>query len=155
MIGRAAVHSHRQRIEATFKRVGELDPNSELVADLSRYLCVLASGYVDHSASELLVEHARRNGGLTLQRFVARQTSRITNLKKGRLVELFGSFNTDWRLDLEGYIVDDREAALNSIVSLRNQIAHGRSTDISFHRMRTYFKGVVDVVDRLADLSCP
>ncbi len=44
--------------------------NLELWADYARYLCILVSGYIETSISYIIREHARRNGSLTLQKYI-------------------------------------------------------------------------------------
>jgi hypothetical protein len=60
MNGRAEVERLRQHLDATFKRIGSVDSDLELLSDFARYLCVLVSGYIERAVAELLLEHARR-----------------------------------------------------------------------------------------------
>ena len=81
MSGLQEVSSMRQRLDATFERVGTIDSNTlELQSDFAKYLCVLVSGYIERAIVEIVQEHARRNGSLTLQKFVEARTRRSTNL---------------------------------------------------------------------------
>ena len=79
MPGSLSIHSHQQRIEAVFARSAALDYNPELLADHAKYLCVLVSGFIEKSLSEIVLEHARRVGAPSLQRFV--EINRICNEK--------------------------------------------------------------------------
>ena len=45
MMGRVEVSEMKQRLDATFDRARGVAPDSELQADLAKYLCVLVSGY--------------------------------------------------------------------------------------------------------------
>ena len=64
-------------------------------------------------------------------------------------------FKTEWRDDLKGFLVDERKDAVNSIVALRNTIAHGQSVGVTFVRVKEYYRLVQSVVDRVADLCAP
>jgi hypothetical protein len=51
--------------------------------------------------------------------------------------------------------VDEREAAIGSVVSERHRIAHGDDSSMSFVRVSDYRKPIYEVVDHLADLVDP
>src|ERR1019366_2602885 len=103
MTGRAEVRRRETRLDATFQRVKSLGPNVDLEvqSDFARYLCVLVAGYLEKAVAELVLEHARRCGGPTLQRYVETSTKRFTNAKSEKLKTLLGGFDSYWRNRLE------------------------------------------------------
>ena len=155
MVGRAKVSSLRQKLEATFARVNLAQADPELQSDFAKYLCVLVSGYVETSVKELLLEHSRRNAAPTLQRFVEARTRRVANLNSERLQQLLGSFDPDWGKNLSLFLVDEKKDALDSVVDLRNKIAHGESIGLTYQRITEYFRHIQRVVGRVADLCAP
>lgn len=155
MNGRAEVSRLRQRLDAAFSRVHQLNADAELQSDFARYLCVLVSGFLETAVSELVLEHARRAGAATLQRFVESRTRHFANANSQRLLTLLGSFDPDWRMSLEALLIDDLKDAVDSVVSLRNKIAHGESVGITFQRIADYYDRVKRVVDLISDLCAP
>ncbi len=155
MTGRASINSHRQRIEAVFARSTSLSQDTELLADHAKYLCVLVSGYVDKALSEIVLEHARRVGAPSLQRYVERNTSRFTNANATKVIQLLGSFDSDWEKAMNSFLVDKYKDALDSVISLRHQIAHGSSVGVTFVRIKEYFESIVEVVDRIQEICIP
>lgn len=156
MSGRDSIHSHCQRIEAAFTRVDNNFPHdAELRADYAKYLCVLVSGFVEKALSEIVLEHARRVGAPTLLRFVEQNTSKFTNANSQKVAQLLGSFDQDWKTAIDKIIVDKYKDALDSIISLRHQIAHGRSVEVTYVRIKDYFKSVAEVIERIQDLCIP
>ncbi len=155
MTGRAEVARLKQRLDATFQRIAGVGSDLELQSDFARYLCVLVSGYLEKAVAELVLEHARRSGDPSLQRFVELRTRRFTNANTQRLQNLLGSFDLDWRQTLESFLVDELKDAVNSIVDLRNTIAHGGSVGLTYRRVSDYYVRVQRVVDRIADLCAP
>jgi hypothetical protein len=155
MTGRAEVTRLKQRLDATFQRVAGIGSDLELQSDFARYLCVLVSGYLERAVAELVLEHARRSGNPSLQRFVELNTRRFTNANAERLQNLLGSFDPDWRQTLESFLVDELKDAVDSIVNLRNTIAHGGSVGLTYQRISDYYARVQRVVDRIADLCAP
>ena len=145
----------KQRLDATFNRANVVGPDLKLRADFARYLCVLVSGYIEKAVVAFVLEHARQRGGPTLQRFVELRTKRFTNAKASRVQELLGSFDPNWRQELEDFLVEERKVAVDSIVSLRNVIAHGGSVGLTYSRIREYYEHAQRVVDRVGDLCVP
>jgi len=155
MTGRAEVERLRQVLDETFSRAKAIGPDTELQSDFARYLCVLVSGFFEKAVSELILEHARRNSQPSIQRFIEYRSKRITNVNAQRLQDLLGTFDTAWRKDLEKFLVDERKAAVDSLVSLRNSISHGQSVGVTFVRVREYYVHIQDVIGHVADLCAP
>ena len=145
----------KRRLDATFERVKSIDYDMELQSIFAAHLCVLVSGYMEKAVVELLLEHVRRNGAPTLESYVESSLKRFTNAKAQRIQELLGSFDTSWREALERVLVDERKDAVDSVVDLRNKIAHGGSTEVTYIRISQYYKLVQDVIDEVANLCAP
>lgn len=155
MTGRAEVKRLKQRLDATFSRVRDIGSDLELQSDFSRYLCVLVSGYLEKSVSELVLAHSRRAGAPSLQRFVDQRTKNFTNAKSQKLKDLLGDFDPDWRSAFEEIVVDDLKDAIDSVVDLRNKIAHGQSVGVTYQTISEYYARVEDVINFIADLCDP
>ena len=155
MTGRHAITSHQQRIDAAFARAAGLNAEPELLADFSKYLCILVAGYIEKSFSEIALEHARRCGAPSLQNFVERNTSKFTNANTSKIVQFLGAFDSDWRSKIETYLVDERKDAVDSIYGLRNNIAHGVSVGITFARMKDYYATIKDLILYAQNLCIP
>ncbi|MEK7994879.1 MAG: HEPN domain-containing protein [Planctomycetota bacterium] len=155
MTGRVEVSRLRQQLDATFARARTVRDDVELQSDLARYLCVLISGFLEQAVVELLLEHTRRRAAPSVQRHVESQLRRFTSAKAQRLVELLGSFDAEWRMNLETFLVDERKDAVDSIVDLRNSIAHGRSVGVTISRVSNYYREIEAVVEQVADLCDP
>ncbi len=155
MTGRAEVERLKKHLDATFQRIRRLPPSAdlEIQSDFARYLCVLVSGYLEKAVSELVLEHARRNGSPTLQRFVEKQTRHFSNANSERLLTLLGSFDPEWRRDLESALAVEQRDALDSVVRLKNSIAHGGMAGLTYQRITEYYATVQQVVERVAVIS--
>lgn len=157
MTGRLEVSRMKARIDATFERGKALAKNAdfETQADFARYLCILVSGYLEKSVAELVLEHSRKHGGPTLQRYVERTTHRFTNANCQKIKELLGGFNPDWKVKLDQVLVDEYKDAVDGLVALRNEIAHGGPGGITTRRVTDYYLRIQKVVDEIADLCAP
>ncbi|HTS34021.1 MAG TPA: HEPN domain-containing protein [Candidatus Solibacter sp.] len=155
MTGRAEVGRLKKRLDATFERIRDAGSDLELRSDFARYLCVLVSGYLERSVVELVLEHARNSGGPTLQRFIEIRTRHFANANASRLIEFLGSFNPDWKTKLEVVVIDELKDAVDSVVRLKNTIAHGESVGVTYARIEEYYSRVQKVIDEVADLCVP
>lgn len=142
----------QQRLDDTFRRTRAIT-DAELLSDSAKYLCVLVSGYLEQAIIEILLQHVRRSANATIQRHLERDLRRQANFKTGKILSLFGSFSPAWEEDLATFIVDEKKAAIDSIVSLRHTIAHGRHSGITITRVREYYAHVGIVVEHLAAIS--
>ena len=148
-----AIRSHQQRLDATFSRASQLNSDAELLSDFAKYLCVLVSGFVEKSFSEIALEHAKLSGSKSLQRYIERHTKNFTNANSDKILKFLGSFDPFWQKQMESFLVDEKKAAIDSVYGLRNSIAHGGSTGITYIRITNYYKSVKDVVS-FAERMC-
>ena len=157
MTEQAELSRLKMRLDATFERVKDVGPDTELQSDFAKYLCVLVSGYIEQAVVQIVLEHARGKDAPTLERFVERKTKRFANAKVSRIQELLEHFDADWRKELEELLVDEQKDAVNSIVNQRNKIAHGDSAEVTYLRISKYYEQAQGVIDQVAKLcrGCP
>jgi hypothetical protein len=144
-----------QRLDETFKRVDAACLESEVLSDFARYLCVLVSGYLEKAVYELVLEHARKNGGRSLQRFVEHRTKRFTNANTQKLRDLLGDFDSEWGSRFETEIDAELKDGINAVVKLRNKISHGDSVGVTYRVIFDYYIRVKKVINYIADLCVP
>ncbi len=142
----------KQRLDATFRRIESVDPDSQLQSDFAKYLCVLVSGYIEKAIAQLLQEHARRIGAPTLQSFVEAKTERFTNANSEKITKLLGSFDRRWQHQIKEYLTDEGAAAVNSIVQNRHLIVHGGVSGITYVSIRAYYEQAQRVVNRVQEI---
>jgi hypothetical protein len=63
---------------------------------------------------------------------------------------LLGSFDPDWGRDLESVLEVEHKEAVNSVVGLRNSIAHGGMVGFTYQRIADYYDSIQRVVERVA-----
>jgi len=157
MKGRAEVERQKQKLDATFTRASKLVPldDAELLSDFARYLCVLVAGLLEQSVIELTLEHVRNHSEASVQGYAESRLRQFTSANVQRITDLMGSFDASWRSDLEGYLVDERKAAVDSVVALRHNISHGRFVGVTMATIKEYYLRVKHVIDHIADLCVP
>ncbi|MGF6265044.1 hypothetical protein OKW49_005972 [Paraburkholderia youngii] len=155
MSGRGEVHRLRSRLDATFGRAPDPTTDPEFQADFAKYLCVLVSGYLESALCALLLGYAQTRSSREVVSFVERQLGPWTNPKAEKIIDLFGSFNQDWRDNLTAFLVDQRKDSVNSLVALRHKIAHGESVGTSLSQIKFHYQNANDVIAHVADLVDP
>lgn len=155
MTGRFEVARLRRRLENTFARGPASDADIEVQSDFARYMCVLVSGFFENALIALLLDLAARRSAPEITLFVERQLDYWTNPHCEKIATLLGDFDSSWKTAAEAYLVDERKAAVNSLVALRHKIAHGESVGTSIAQVRAYYATVLDVVAFVADLVDP
>ena len=138
----------RARLNATFIRIGSLSTaDLEVRSDFARYLCILVSGFVETALSELAAEHCRKRSASTVSNYAQSQLARLQNVKSERLLQLMGAFDPKMRIEIEQFIDGPRKDALDSVVDLRNKIAHGESVGVTYVRIKDYYKRISEIID--------
>jgi hypothetical protein len=155
MTGRGEVQRLQSKLDATFERAKTAIADIEVQSDLARHLCVLVSGFLEQAVIELTMEHTRRSASPRVQRHVERRLRRFTSANSERLLGLLATFDPEWRSSLFGYLVDERKAAVDSVIALRHRIAHGHSEPVTLGRVEGYYVQVKRVVTRIAELCVP
>ena len=146
-----AIHQQKQRLDELFKAASNLS-DIEMQSHWSRYLCVLVSGFLENSVELCLSEYTRRVTNAAVSNFVSAKLRGFQNPKMHSILELFGSFNPEWRAQLEAIVQDQLSDSVNSIVGNRHKIAHGESVSLSMTSLAAYYKDAVTVIDLLQEI---
>jgi hypothetical protein len=146
------VLQHRQRLDSLFKRMGDFTGDPELQAYWAQFLCVLASGYIESSVRYLFTEYTQRRASPFVANFIGEELKSFQNAKSEKILQLARKFSPDWETKIVDFMKDKRKDAIDSIVSNRHNIAHGRNVGITFARIQAYYKSTVEVIDFIEEL---
>lgn len=116
---------------------------------------MLVAGFLEQAVIEIALEHIRTHAHSSVQRYVDGRLRRFTSANVQNVIELLGSFDPDWRSDLEAYLVDEYRDAVNGVVALRHTIAHGRPTGVTIASVQSYYERVKKVIDHCVQLCIP
>lgn len=145
-----------QVLESLFDKVDEVAGRDiEIVSHWARYLCVLSAGFLENSLAEVYIDFSSRASSPHVASFTRKALSRIHNPKTERFIEITTSFDKSWGERLRLFVEENgRKEAINAIMTHRHRIAHGKDSDISFHRLRDYLKHSVEVVEFIEKQCC-
>lgn len=132
-----------QRLEHAIQTVRGQAQSAELtdetVARLAQLVTVWASGYLEAMCRETVLAYTSRRAQPTIVNFVAQNLKRFQNPKLGKILSLIEGLDGEAARKLEDYAEGRIKASVNSIVGRRNEIAHGRSSQISMGQIGSYF----------------
>jgi len=140
-----------QRLQDLIKKADEAcDGNLELQAHWAKYICVLSAGFLENAIKEVYTDFAQKQVSQPIANFVASKLSPIRSPKATLFLETSVAFNAIWKGELETYLNDDgRREAIDSIMSHRHLIAHGKyfNSGISLAQVKEYIRKAVEVVE--------
>lgn len=143
--------SHRQRIDNLFSKVASISNPSDQ-SEWSKYLCVLVSGFIEESLRVMLEEYTKTHSQPNIQNFVEKQIESITNCKTIRILEILRKFSQGWADDFSNQIqtqsltTDEIKNSIDSVISNRHNIAHGRNVGITYATMCNYYNSIKKAV---------
>jgi hypothetical protein len=145
--GSPQVDALRKRLDATFARFASLkEADLEVQSDFARYLCVLVSGYVETVVAQIAVEHCEKRAQPSVSNYAGAQLTRLQNVNSARLLQLMGFFDSSWGKEFEMFIDGKRKEALDSVVALRNEIAHEKHVGVTYVRICEYYSSIKEIV---------
>lgn len=141
-----------KNLDNLFSEVSLLSEGDIYKAHLSRYLCVRTSGYLESVMRNLIANYCDGTSPQQIQSYILKKTKYITNLEYRKIVKILGEFSHEWMNDFENRINDQQRSSLNSVVSNRNNIAHGNSDSITYRDMKNYYLDIKEVAVLLKDI---
>lgn len=122
----------------------------EMMSHWARYLCVRSAGFVENGVREIYGSFVENGAGAPVASFAAFHLRQVQNPNTHRILEIAGSFKSEWRADLEQFVdIDGRREAIDSIMQNRHQIAHGAYSGVTVARVNEYFTKAVAVLERI------
>lgn len=133
---------HSQKINALFAKVDTACGNDlELRSHWARYLCVLVSGFLEVAIGELYRDFVRKSASEPVANYASKHLGSIQNPNGNKFVDVARAFKSEWGTDLLQHIEDNGiKDAIDSVMSNRHQIAHGKDTpSLTIARVKDWF----------------
>jgi hypothetical protein len=141
------IERQRQRLDELFKKVGNVGDDLEMQSHWAKYLCVLVAGFLETSLRKIYSDYARRCASSKVAYFVDTKLRPTRNLKMHGVIQLARSFSAEWGDSLVADTQGEHKDAVDSIVANRHLIAHGRSVEITFIRVKKYYEKALEVLE--------
>ena len=157
--GRASVFNEERRLKDAFARAEKLDPfdSTSFSADATQHLVILVAGWMEQSAYELARAYCRERVSGPILSLALSHLNQTRNMSVDQLLHIVGRFDLNWQNQLTQFITESRKSSINSLIGLRNMIAHGNSSGArtSIMRVFDYFSDCSEVIHFIADIFDP
>ncbi len=120
----------------------------EMQSHWAKYICIRSAGLLENALAEIYKDFVNGAASKPVADYTCSILSKIQNPKANRFVEVASSFKPSWGIDLEAYLeAEGRKEAINSIMTNRHNIAHGKNSDISIVRIKEYLEKAIEVIE--------
>jgi hypothetical protein len=154
--GRSEIKRLKDDLEDLFLRCEELDEALEVVGDLNRYLCVRVSGFFEQAIMSCGRAVCEKMSGGPAKAFALSWLDRSSNPRAEELIRMIARFSPAWAEELRIFLSsDERAARINTLLGIRNDIAHGKNQGVSRSQAWDYYELTSEIVDWLLDKCDP
>ncbi len=119
---------------------------------LAQLVAVWASGYLESACREVVLGYASGRADESVVNYVSRTLDRFSNPKMDKILELLHAVDQDATYELRTFVGGRIEASVNSIVSNRHRIAHGRSSQITMVQVKGYYEDARQLTKKMREL---
>ena len=152
------LHRERDRVKRVIE-IGKSLPldNTEAVGHWGRYACIASTGYIEIALRLIIQEHVKLKATTEISTYITKSTESIQNPKCEKLIKVIRGFSDTWGSKLEDYFTKNPEAknAIDSLMTNRHLIAHGRQYTISLGTVSKYFEKADDAMNYINELINP
>ena len=138
-------------IESTSKDARSLSDENQ--SKLAQLMTVWISGYLEVTCRDVLLTYVEKTSDEGVARFVAQRLRRIRSPNVDEILKLVASFDKDRANELEKFITRKSiKESVDSVVALRNKIAHGTSVDTTIANVKNQFEDSKRLAGKLKEL---
>ena len=144
---------YQRELDDLFEKVSSLNSDPEMQSHWAKYLCIRVSGFLEVAVSTIYKKYAKNKASPFVVNYVERQLSSFQNPKMEKILNITRSFNPKWAEDIELELSKNTEIkdSIDSIVEVRNKIAHGENIGITYSKMKGYYKNALKLVNLLEE----
>jgi hypothetical protein len=144
----AEVARQLQKLRSLMKSAMASTPDLALQGQWARFFAILAAGILENAIPAIYGEYVGRVSSPTVANYAVSRLSRIQNPNAEKFIETARAFSPTWAEELEAFLaINGRKEAIDAIMNARHQIAHGKSTGVSFVRVTNYLNLAEEVLE--------
>ncbi len=143
----------RERLNNLYIRTKDFEDDSEIQSHWVKYLCILSSGHIENSIRHIYGQYAENKSHENIANYINSNLRKFQNPTTEKIVNLTSAFSKEWGDELNKFISEEMETSINSIVGLRNSIAHGQSVTVTFSSMQRYWENTIKVLEFIEEQS--
>lgn len=136
----------QQKLDDLFSKISLINNDAELQSHWARYLCILSYGYIEASVHIIITDYCEEKSNHHIASYVKSEIKRFQNLNMGKTLDLLAKFNPLWASNIENRVDAELKDSIDSIVNLRNQIAHGANVSTTYISIKIYYQNAIKVI---------
>lgn len=126
------------------------DPLGSMVRYLVSYSVIKSCGTIEIVFKDIIYNHLIKNANQEAIAYFSKNVKESSsNPKIDNICSLLKQINVNWNTSFKSKATDIDKQSLNSLVELRNQLAHGNSITSSIDDVITYFTCGCDILQVL------
>ena len=106
----------------------------------SNYIVIASTGLVETGLRSILKEYCSPRCSPQLKQYLEFNLERHTTMNCKKIKTLLGAFDASWAETFHNSIEDEQRIAIDSIKSLRDEIAHGRHNGTRLNKVKDYYE---------------
>lgn len=136
-----SIFQYQQKTDALLARMelASSDLDIELVNIFSNILVIKAAGLVEFSIIEILAKYGNHGGNPKVSNFVRHHISRYNSLNCKKIEQIMATFDQQWWPSISQKCRPDTISAIDSLKTIRDQIAHGKDNGTGLHTIKAYY----------------
>lgn len=151
------VHSENQRISHIVSFLDTVVDDSDVLLQnlYANQVVLLASGYVENSTLLILSEYAARHSNEAILRYVDHTVKRNNSLNCEKIEKILNCFDNSWWGDIVSLTSYEYIESVDSLKTLRDQIAHGKHNGTGYNVVKKYFNNSKLFVSDMSTIIVP
>ena len=118
----------------------------------ANYIAVAASGLFETGVQEIFYEFTRHRSNPQVLRFVRDRLKWNTTLDCNKIDTLLDRFDSNWKGEFREQTSAAQQAAIDSLQTLRNDVAHGKHNGTGYVVVMHYYRESMAVLKTLAKI---
>jgi hypothetical protein len=140
---------YKQQLDDLFMKISSLPEDFEIRSHWAKYLCIRVSGFLEVSVRSIYSQYAKDKSAPFVANYIEKQLSGFQNPNMEKILNIVRSFNPLWAERLGKNIEGEIKDAIDSVVAIRNKVAHGDNVGITYAKIKNYYEIIVKLVEML------
>jgi hypothetical protein len=137
-------------IKDAINRIEKFKGDRKIAVDLESYLVVLLSGIYEDCLEYLINKRVNQAGDVEVSAFVEKTLDiQLRNPNWDNLTKVLGWFSKKWVTTLNKKIRNRAKTDLNNIVTNKNAVAHGNTSNLTLAEIKNCHKYCKSIFEKL------
>ncbi|WP_139276477.1 HEPN domain-containing protein [Spirulina major] len=140
-------HQNKTKLNNLIESVKSLQDDG-LKNELGRYICIRISGLIEKTIISFYEDYTQNKSSPEIHKYVSKRLQGFQNPNINKIITLARDFNDAWGNEIED-LDDGIKAAVDSIVAIRNNAAHGGEQNTRLQKIEEYYKLTLKLLDHI------